>query len=451
MKRKTMANSSDKRQKVDKRAAASTNDSIEPREIPRVKALSRLFTHPQWDNLLFNKGQVWIGIKAEGTTIVGDCFDTQTMTPSESAASPFTTTVNDKTSSFACKTGFRVHGVTPRTLEISYDQLPTVASRATFHLPSKTFDKVFTKNIVNVDVHSSGQYGAAVCGGEMLKIWNIETEEIQDTIKMGEMNTVKWVPSPQPTVAFSCDANSIKLYSVDRRRTFRTLRGHSAKVHELLFLEKGKHLFSSAQDGTVRLWDINRADPIMTVVLNFGATVKCLSVQTADTSIREAYEATAKASPPDPALDGRVLLYGGDDQHLKIVSLLQRTPTMELFKFTMEGRSIVESCTFLDHPYFACGTDTGQVLYFDWRRPDRPLSHWRETRGSINCMAGYKGGVICGAADGSCFYRNPVQNERNDVSWEFCGGDEQISRLCVYNGTLVTACLDGRIRKYRLP
>lgn len=75
----------------------------------------------------------------------------------------------------------------------------------------------------------------------------------------------------------------------------------------------------------------------MTVVLNFGATVKCLSVQTADTSIREAYEVTAKASPPDPALDGRVLLYGGDDQHLKIVSLLQRTPTMELFKFTMEG------------------------------------------------------------------------------------------------------------------
>ena len=66
-------------------------------------------------------------------------------------------------------------------------------------------------------------------------------------------------------------------------------------------------------------------------------------------------------------------------------------------------------------------------------------------------MVGYKGGVVCGAADGSCFYRNPVQNDKNDVSWEFCGAEEQITKLCVYNGTLVAACLDGRIRKYRLP
>lgn len=77
----------------------------------------------------------------------------------------------------------------------------------------------------------------------------------------------------------------------------------------------------------------------MTVVLNFGATVKCLSVQSADTSMAEAYQSTSTshASPPDPALDGRVLLYGGDDQQLKIVSLLQRTPAMELFSYTMEG------------------------------------------------------------------------------------------------------------------
>jgi hypothetical protein len=146
--------------------------------------------------------------------------------------------------------------------------------------------------------------------------------------------------------------------------------------------------------------------------------------------------------------DGRVLLYGTqEDQHLRIASVDANHKGI-LFDFVTDAP--IQCCAFLQHPYFACGTDTGHLYYFDWRRPDKPLSHWREIRSGILNMFGHKGGIVCGTADGSCFYRNPLAHRDTNMTVEFSGPEEP-AKVCQYAGNLVTCSRDGKIREYILP
>ncbi|OWA53690.1 putative Proteasomal ATPase-associated factor 1 [Hypsibius exemplaris] len=429
-----------------KPAKRSPQQDIEPHPVKgRLRPLSRLIIHPKWEQLLFQTGQAWIGIRSEGSSIIGACFDCKLHSPPDTAAPACSGVIDEtgKTSSFACRSGFRIHSVTAKALEIEFDQIAGIATRATFHAPTRVYGEIFNRNVVSVDVQMSGYHGAAVSFDKILKVWRMDNEEIKCTLKeQGDISVVKWIPGTPLSFAYSADTSFIRLYNVETNKVLRTLKGHSAPVRVLTFADKGRNLFSASQDGTVRLWDITRRDPIRTVAVHLGDLINCISVQTAHPTVTTAYS----ASNPS-ANDGRVLLYGTQDgQCLRIASVAS-----DGVLFQQQVDSAVSCCAFLQHPYFACGTDTAHIYYFDWRKADRPFAHWQESRGSILSMIAHRGsGVICGTQDGTTFYRNPVAHPRNDLTMEFCGGDEPVTRVCQYPGNLVTCCRDGKIRQYNL-
>lgn len=151
-------------------------DNIEPREPRRMKSLPRLWINPSWDQKIFTKGQVWIGVRMEGSTVLADCFDCKTIPAPESSAPPCGATINGVPSSFGCRSGFQVLSVTTSSLELLYNQIPGMESKATFYASSKVYERIFSKSITCVDVN--GELGAAVSVDKGMKVWNIATEEI---------------------------------------------------------------------------------------------------------------------------------------------------------------------------------------------------------------------------------------------------------------------------------
>jgi hypothetical protein len=170
-----------------KNSKRSAQTDMEPHEPQRLKPLSRIAIHPKWEQLLFSKGQAWISVRSEGSTIIGDCFDCKVVSPPDTAAPPCTAIIEGKQSSFACRSGFKIHSVTPKSIELSYDQIPSIASRATFHAATRVYEEVFKRGIVSIDIQESGYHGAAVSiekeHSGIIKVWRMDNEEVKCTLK----------------------------------------------------------------------------------------------------------------------------------------------------------------------------------------------------------------------------------------------------------------------------
>ncbi len=56
-------------------------------------------------------------------------------------------------------------------------------------------------------------------------------------------------------LASGSDDGTIKLWSVDKQKTLMTLTGHGDYVRSVAFSADGKYLASGGDDGTIKLWN----------------------------------------------------------------------------------------------------------------------------------------------------------------------------------------------------
>lgn len=148
----------------------------------------------------------------------------------------------------------------------------------------------------------SGAWLASGGADKMVKLWNLETNELKRTLR----NNTDYVTA----LAFSPDAGvvaaggldgSIRLWERSSGRVLRTHRTHASRITSVAFSADGRLIASASDDGAVRVRGVGRSRPYWTLNgLEGGA--RSLTF----------------------AADGRQLLTGGQDGIVTIWSLPER-------------------------------------------------------------------------------------------------------------------------------
>lgn len=117
-----------------------------------------------------------------------------------------------------------------------------------------------------------------------------------------------------------------------------TNEGHSQKVTRVLFSKNGRHLFSSSNDRTVIMWDIEKQDQIRKISAH--------AVPVEDIAVSD---------------DERTLITGAGDQYIRVWDLSNVIKPVWEIKFPGDVLAVAISS---DGEYIAAGGDNGQI--FQW-------------------------------------------------------------------------------------
>lgn len=140
---------------------------------------------------------------------------------------------------------------------------------------STMYDKTRT-GISALAVSPDGEL-VAVCHGETVCIWSLETEQVERSISTnaGIAASIAFAPDGQ-TIAVGYDAGLAKIWNVSDGRIVHTFSTHAATVHELAFSPDGSLLATASHDKTVRLWDTKTGRGRMAFI-SHEACVRCVA------------------------------------------------------------------------------------------------------------------------------------------------------------------------------
>ena len=120
---------------------------------------------------------------------------------------------------------------------------------------------------------------------------------------------------------------TIQLWDTDTGRFLSLLRGHTGKVWNLSFLADGSVLASGGADNTIRLWDTNSADQLLSISTEYTGRGFALAFS-ADGSV------LASGSP-----DGLIHLWNARNGHLRS-TLIGHTGGITTLIFSSDGRTL---------------------------------------------------------------------------------------------------------------
>ena len=140
-------------------------------------------------------------------------------------------------------------------------------------------------------VDPSGRWLASGSADSIVKLWNLETNEVRRTLRgHGDfISVLSYSPDAATLAAGSLDG-SIKLWSATTGRALRTLNNHKSRVTAIAYSANSDVIASAAEDGTVRLRGLKRSR-VYGALKNLGPGAKTLAF----------------------ANDGRTLVTGGLD------------------------------------------------------------------------------------------------------------------------------------------
>ncbi|MES1910963.1 MAG: hypothetical protein MHM6MM_003477 [Cercozoa sp. M6MM] len=190
---------------------------------------------------------------------------------------------------------------------------------------------------------------------------------------------------------------------------------------------RGRQVWSSSRDGSVRLWDVSQQ--------------ACLEVHNADGPV---HALARTCTGVVAACDGAFYLIDSRDKRVARQVESKR----------------VTSVTTLTPYTVAIGTQHGVVDVYDVRKLECPLRRFATESTPVTALAGTPQGVWCGTEVGTCFFL-PVDRSGagNDDSTRMqapmftaTGTDcESVRALCLSReGTLLSLCADEVLRCYRI-
>lgn len=266
-----------------------------------------------------------------------------------------------------------------------------------------------------------------------LKIWDLETGEVRETLRSERPSVIRDVALDPYTQRFASarDDGTIEIWQLDRQGSDLTVEleqsiaGHSGPVYAIAISPDGLTLVSGSQDNTIKIWAIETGDLLHTLTDHLGP-VRSLVI-----------------SP-----DGQTLISGAGDATIKIWDL----ETGELQNTLTDHSRLVRG--------LAIAPDGKTLASASW---DRTIKIWDLTTGELqNTLIGHTDLVVSVAIspDGSTV----VSGSDDDTIkiWDLSTGEELatltnhvsdvFSLVFSLDGkTLASASWDQTIRVWRSP
>ncbi|MEM9538894.1 MAG: WD40 repeat domain-containing serine/threonine-protein kinase [Cyanobacteria bacterium P01_E01_bin.42] len=113
--------------------------------------------------------------------------------------------------------------------------------------------------IKTLAIAKSGQFLASGSADKTVKLWDIKTRELKQTLWgcEGEVRSLIFNPEGNLLIGGGAD-RAIRVWEVDRPQTRQILQGHSGAVNALAMSPSGRILLSGSDDRTIRIWDLQQ-------------------------------------------------------------------------------------------------------------------------------------------------------------------------------------------------
>lgn len=276
-------------------------------------------------------------------------------------------------------------------------------------------DTSFSPSIYSSTISSRGMYFAVGCSDGTLRIWNLESGQLQHTLRHpGTVSSVSFSPD-EKYVATACFDNVVRIWDVARGNLQRSLV-HGFAVYSISFTRDGKKLGTSGLDRVARIWDLETGTMVMPL------WHECNNIY--------ALAFTQK---------GNMAATGGCEKYVRIWDLktgetiqkLDVTSTVTALTYTQNGGHLIAGCR------------DGNIIHWE---PDGKVYNVFPGNGSVPALAISPDNTILATAHSDAKVR--LWNiKKKELMKELIGhGQEVTSIVYCNNSTIATGSEDRTIR-----
>jgi len=244
-------------------------------------------------------------------------------------------------------------------------------------------------DVLSVDVNVQGTHGLSAAEGATVRVWDAQTGTLRADLvgHVGDVHLARWFPSGVVALSAGLDL-SLKIWAVEPTAALATqLRGHSRPITQVRFLGRGRHLVTSSEDGTAKLWDVSTQQALQT----YPAHKEDMPAKLMDALLLDPAAHPIKLSDSADATAGEVaetrgnlLLTGGSDGILRGYDL--RTQGQVLMLPTGGRAGGIEALCAGPVPFsFTFGTTEGPLAVVDLRNK-QALHTMRQDDAAITCI-----------------------------------------------------------------
>ena len=199
-----------------------------------------------------------------------------------------------------------------------------------------------------------GRYIVSGSYDNSIKLWSVEKKKLIYTYEGHSdfVTSIAFSPDGKTIVSGSSDKN-IKLWSVERKKLIYTFEGHSDSVNSVAFSPDGKTIVSGSYDNSIKLWSVEKKKLIYTYEghsnrvnsVAFSPDGKTIVSGSWDNSIKlwsverkkliytyEGHSSSVYSVAFSP--DGKTIVSGSDDKSIKLWSVERKK-----LIYTYEGHS----------------------------------------------------------------------------------------------------------------